>query len=171
MAYTTPIFSSSNTEGVDLSTAVTITTTTPEYPLQPIMLGTQVLTDYDGSATYVQAATATISKGDVCTISTAFVATQTPATASLGLPVGVALATATTGQYFWVQTNGVCNAVSVVNGIAANTLLYTSATAGRLAGTATGFSRIQGIVLGTTSGGTAGTYQAFLVSPSVATSQ
>jgi hypothetical protein len=170
MTYTTPLFSTSNTDGVDLSTAFTLSTSTPEYPNPPFSLGQVVLGSNDGAWVYATASTA-LSKGDVCTISAAFSATPTPATASLGLMVGVAMATNTTGQFSWYQTNGVSAAINVTASVAANTLLYTSATAGRLSTAATGFTRIQGIVTNTTSAGTAGTYAGIIISASVATAQ
>lgn len=179
MAYSVPLFSTMNLSGIDINSATTygVATSTntayaPEYPQQGnLSVGTTVLGTLDGQWVYCTAATATISKYDVVTISTGFTATQTPTTATYGLMAGVAMATATTGQYFWVMVNGVTPGVNVIAGVAANTALYTSATAGRLAVTPTGFTRIQGIVTTTTSAGTAGTYPGIVIQASVATSQ
>lgn len=179
MAYTVPLFSTLNMAGVDINTATSygVATSTnaaynPEYPQEGnLRVGTTVLGTLDGQWVYCTASTATISKYDVVTISTGFTATPTPTTATLGLMAGVAMATATTGQYFWVMTNGVTPGVNVVASIGPNTLLYTTATAGRLGGTATGFTRIQGIVTTTTSASTAGTYPGIVIQASVATSQ
>ena len=87
------------------------------------------------------------------------------ATAGQAAILGVAMATLTTGQFGWFQTRGNCPAgVNVVNGVAANTVLHTSATAGRLTGTAiTGTSfPINNIMTITTSAGTSGAYAAVI---------
>lgn len=177
MAYSVPLFQTLQTEGVDLNTAFTfLTTGVPgnyEYPEQPLDLGTTVLGTLNGKWVMCTAATGTISKYDVVTISNAFTATQIPTTASLGLIAGIAMATATTGQALWVMTNGVSPGVNVVTGVGTGVMLFTSATAGRLAITSGGFTRIQGITLTTSSTGAAAgpNVGAILVNTQVATSQ
>jgi hypothetical protein len=122
------------------------------------------------AAIYAQTATATaITQGDFCYINSSNLAaglTSTiAATAGQAAILGVAMATLTTGQFGWFQTKGNCPAgVNVVNGVAANTVLHTSATAGRLTGTAvTGTSYpINNIMTLPTSAGTSGAYAAYI---------
>lgn len=175
MTYTAPLFGTGNKLGVDLTTSgydqpFTLSTSTPEYPGTPLQVGAVIEGSQGGAALYAQASTAaTITQGDFCYINTTFQAaglTSTiAATAGQAAILGVAMATLTTSQYGWFQTRGNCPAgVNVVNGVAANTVLHTSATAGRLTGTAvTGTSfPINNIMTVTTSGGTSGAYAAMI---------
>lgn len=178
MAYSTPLFSQMNIEGVDINNAFTFYTTGGDtslqaYPLAPLTLGTVVDGTLNGEWVLCTAATGTITKYDVVTISNAFTATQVPTTASYGLFAGIAMATATTGQALWVMTNGVSPGVNVVTGVGTGIMLFTSATAGRLAITSGGFTRIQGITLTTSStGATAGpAVGAIVIGAQIATSQ
>lgn len=161
MAYTTPLYSTLNAEGVDLSTAFTLSTSTPEYPAAPFILGTQMLGTLDGAWVYCTAAGA-VTLGDVCVINKSFSSIElTSATAAtyFGMPLGVSMATVTTGQYSWYQTNGISQSINVAASIAPNVQLYTTATGGRLGAIATGVSStVIGIVTTTTSNATAGTY-------------
>lgn len=178
MAYSTPLFSQTNTEGIDINSAFTFYTTgSPtvfqEYPTPPLTLGQPCIGTLNGKWVLCTAATGTITKYDVVTISNAFTATQVPTTATLGLICGVAMATATTGQALWIMTNGVTPGVNVVTGVGTGIMLFTSATAGRLALTSSGFTRIQGITLTTSSTGAAAgpNVGAILVNAQIATSQ
>lgn len=172
MAYTTPLFSTLNTEGVDLSTAFTLSTSTPEYPAAPFLIGTEMLGTLNGRWVYCTAAGA-VTLGDVCVINKSFSSIElTSATAAtyFGMPLGVSMATVTTGQYSWYQTNGVSQTINVVAAIAPNVQLYTTATAGRLGAIATGVSStVVGIVTTTTSAATAGTYPGTINSPYIST--
>lgn len=181
MAYSVPLYSTMNLSGIDINSATsytlaTATNFTPEYPQGGnLSLGTTVLGTVDGQWVYCTAATASFAKYDVVGIGPTFTATQLTTAVPFGTPVGIVMATATTGQYIWVMTNGVAPAVNVVTGIAANVQLYTTATAGRLGGvggaTGVGFA-VNGIVLATSSTGaatTSGLVSAILISPVVGT--
>lgn len=171
MAYSVPLYSTLNTEGVDLSTAFTLSTSTPEYPAAPFLLGTEMLGTQNGRWVYCTAAGIN-AIGDVCIISPAFqtsgINTTNDATA-FGLPLGVSMAATTTGQYSWYMTNGTTPTVNVLASTAPNVQLYTSATSGRLTSAlSTGASStIVGIVTTTTSAATAGVYPGVLNSPYV----
>jgi hypothetical protein len=169
MTYTTPIFSTLNTLGVDLSTsgydqpytATSSNPSIPEYPQQPFTVGQEIIGTNGLRALYGSAATA-ITLGNTCVLSKVFAATpltSTIAATSYGLQLGVAMTTLTTGQYGWFQTEGVSANISVTASIAANVALYTTATAGVLGAIATGSSySVAGITTTTTSAGTAGAY-------------
>ena len=180
MAYTPPLFSTDNRLGVDMTTAgydqpYVLSTSTPEYPAIPFAVGTEATISQGGAAIYAQATAAAVAQGDVCIILTSpATATATgisPTFYAVGLtstnaatnaaysPLGVSLSALATGNYGWFQTQGNCPAVSLVNGLAAGALLYTTATAGRLGAIATGANyRVAGIFPLTTSAGTAGVY-------------
>ena len=179
MTSTAPLFGMDNRLGVDLTTAgydqpYTATASNPnnpEYPAPPFTPGTTLANGSSGvAAIYAQTATATaITQGDFCYINNlnlaAGLTSTIAATAGQAAILGVAMATLTTGQFGWFQTRGNCPAgVNVVNGVAANTTLHTSATAGRLTGTAvTGTSYpINNIMTITTSGGTSGAYAGYI---------
>lgn len=181
MAYVTPLFSTLNMSGVDLNAATsytlaTATNFTPEYPQGGnLSLGTTVLGTLDGQWVYATAANS-ITKYDVVQLSPAFSATTiTTATATFGEMAGVAMATASTGQYFWVQVNGIAAAVNTVTGVGANAALYTTATAGRLTGTlTTGVgNKVAGIVLttGTTGNAAGATVGGILIQTSIGSAQ
>lgn len=166
MTYTTPLFSTLNTLGVDLSTSgydqpYTVSTSTPEYPGAPLAIGTEIINSAIGRCVYATAAAA-ITLGNTCAISKAYSATaltNTTAATSFGLQLGVALSTMTTGQYGWFQTEGISQNITVTASIAANVQLYTTATAGVLGAIATGVSySVNGITTTTTSAATAGAY-------------
>ena len=70
----------------------------------------------------------------------------------------------TSGEYAWVQLNGVCT-INVLASAAANVILYSSATAGSLDDTATSHTRVDGIKLTTARGGTAGSAPAIASYP------
>ena len=166
MTYTTPIFGTTPTLGVDLSTAgydqpYTLSTSTPEYPGAPLNIGQEIVNSSRGRCVYATAS-AVITLGNVCAISKAYSATaltNTTAATSFGLQLGVAMSTMTTGQYGWFQIEGVAQNITVTASIAANVQLYTTATAGVLGAIATGVSySVNGITTTTTSAATAGAY-------------
>ena len=170
---TQSLYGTSNTEGIDVSTVLTVNATaSPEYPAAPFITGTECLGSNNSRWVYVTAAGA-ITLGDVVCVTKTYTAnslTSTIAATSLGLPLGVAsLAAFTTGQYGWVQTQGASPAISLLAGVAPNVQLYSSATAGRVGATsATGTTyAVNGIVATTTSASTAGTYAGILTNPVV----
>lgn len=179
MAYSTPLFSTMNLAGIDINSATsytlaTATNFTPEYPQGGnLSLGTTVLGTLDGQWVYCTSATGN-SKYDVVGFGPTFSALELTTAVGFGAMVGIAMATATTGQYLWVMTNGISPGVNVVTGIAANVQLYTTATAGRLGGvsgaTGVGFA-INGLVLSTSSTGATGSSSqgAILIQPVVGT--
>ena len=181
MAYSVPLFSTMNLAGIDINTATsygvatsTNTAYSPEYPQEGnLRVGTTVLGTLDGQWVYCTAATAAFVKYDVVQISPTFTCSQvsTAATTLFGQMAGVIMATASTGQYVWVMTNGVTPGINVVTGVGANVPLYTSATAGRLTGTlATGVTSIMtGFILttGSTGGTSAASQGAIVVSGKV----
>ncbi len=173
MTYSVPLYSTLNMEGVDLSTAFTLSTSTPEYPAQPFIQGATVLGTLDGKWVYATAA-AVQATGDVCILTKTFQAIgllSSNAAAHYGEPLGVAMTATTTGQFAWYQTNGASPGISVLASTAPNVILYTTATAGRLGSALTtgASSTIQGIVTTTTSASTAGTYPGILNTPQIFT--
>lgn len=182
MTYSIPIFGTIPTLGVDLSTAgydqpYTVSTSTPEYPQQPFQIGTVITMSNGGEAIYAQTATATgITQGNFCYINNLMLAagltSAIAATAGQGARLGIALATLTTGQYGWFQTNGYnAYGVTVVSAVGAYATLHTTATAGVLGGTATTGTTfpINNITTTTTSAATAGAYPAVLNNPVINT--
>ena len=185
MTYSTPIFGTIPTLGIDLSTsgydqpysATASNPNNPEYPQQPFQIGTVITMSNGGEAIYAQTATATgITQGNFCYINNlnlaAGLTSTIAATAGQGARLGISLATLTTGQYGWFQTNGGNTyGVTVVASVAAYTTLHTSATAGVLTGTATTGTTypISNIATVTTSGGTAGAYACVLNNPIINT--
>ena len=92
--------------------ALTVSTSTPEYPGAPITVGQRIIADAGAEWVYVQVAT---SKS--CTVGDFVVVTNhstwqidqlsnTTGKNFLGSMVGVAGATATAGQYLWIQVRG-----------------------------------------------------------------
>lgn len=185
MTYTTPIFGTIPTLGVDLSTsgydqpysATASNPNNPEYPQQPFQIGTVITMSNGGEAIYAQTATATsLAQGNFCYINNLMLAagltSAIAATAGQGARLGICLATLTTGQYGWFQTNGY-NAfgVTVTTAAAAYATLHTSATAGVLTTavvTGTSFP-INNITTTTTSAATAGAYACVMNNPVINT--
>ena len=185
MTYTVPIFGTTPTLGVDLSTAgydqpysaTASNPATPEYPQQPFTIGTVINGSNGSEFVYAQAATATsISQGNFCYINNLMLAagltSAIAATAGQGARLGISLAALTTGQYGWFQTNGYnAYGVTVVSAVGAYATLHTSATAGVLTTalvTGTSFP-INNITTTTTSGATAGAYACVLNNPIINT--
>jgi hypothetical protein len=146
MTYTVPIFGTTPTLGVDMTTsgydqpfsATASNPSTPEFPQAPFSIGQTIALSQGGSAVYAVTATATsITQGNFCYINSSMLAagltSAIAATAGQAALLGVSLATLTTGQYGWFQTEGYCPAgVTCVATTAINTTLHTSATAGVL---------------------------------------
>jgi hypothetical protein len=128
--------------GFTPGSADTVSTSTPEFPGAPIQVGT-VFTASNGSQWVYVLAAGAITANDfviVTTNSTWAVQsmTNTLAASKLGQLVGVAGATATSGQYLWMQTKGYRASVSAVTGMTGFTAARTTATAGRIDDTITG---------------------------------
>lgn len=155
---TTPI------AGVNFSQAYTQSTSTPEYPGTPFVVGTH-LQGTDGSTwVYVMLeAASTCTAGDALIVTTnstweVKAVTSTLAKGKLGQRMGIAGATGTAGQYLWMQTAGYNNTVNVATSSGAFTALHSSATAGRLTATAVGgtSAAVSGIVINATAAGNVG---------------
>lgn len=130
-----------------------ISTTTPEYPGTTIAVGTRVA-GTDGSEWIRVIAGGSITANDVVIITTnsswtAQSMTNTLASSKLGQIVGVAGATATVGQFLWMQTAGYASAVNAATGMTGFTDTRSTSTAGRIDDTITGGTTvaIAGIVL------------------------
>ena len=159
MTYTPLAYNTASIEGVDVNAVYTPATTTatgyvPEYPAPPFVAGTVSAAGNNVSAwVFAQAGAAVVSKGDVVVLSTANAASSITstiaATAGFGMQLGVAMATATTAQFLWVQTRGQNQYIGIVAGSTAGVPLYTIATAGKITSTgATGSNyNVYGIVL------------------------
>lgn len=163
MAYSTPLFSQQNNEGVDINSAFPVVATANlDTPAGPFTLGQVVDGTLGGEWVLCTAATQVVSKYDVVTISPLYAATQMASTPAFGSRAGIAMATATTGQYFWAMTQGVspgCNCATA----AANVQLYTGTAAGQIGVfSSAGFMRLQGITMATAVA-TAGTGSGALV--------
>lgn len=169
-------FNTQNTEGIDFTATYTgynqasavSSTNTPDYPgpTGPFTLG-QVAKGTDGSEYVYVLAGGAISAGDAVIITntaalwTANSVTSTLAASKLGDLIAVALVAIASGSYGWVQRAGKCALINVVASVSANVQLKTTGTAGRLTGTiATGSTvNVNGIVLASAQGGTAGAFQ------------
>lgn len=144
MTFTPNPYSTLNMEGVDVSAVYTPSTATssafvPEYPLSPFVPGTRVVGNNDSEWVFVSTATATsIAKGNCCIFgllnnpALAVPLSNAAAATAFGFQVGISMATAATGTFFWLQTKGNCAALTVNVAGTANSPLYTTATAGVL---------------------------------------
>lgn len=140
-------------EGFNPAVAYTTSTSTPEYPGFPVAVGTRV-TGSDGSVWVFCLAAGSITASDAVLVTTnstwsVQALTSTLGKGKLGQFVGIAGATATSGQGLWVQISGYNSAVNAVTGATGFTVLHTSATAGRLTATAVGgtSAAVTGIVI------------------------
>jgi hypothetical protein len=147
--------------------ALTVSTTTPEYPGAPMTVGTGVETNLGGRWLYVQvAASKSCTAGDFVVVvdHSAFTIDQLSNTTGknfLGSIVGIAGATATAGQYLWIQTRGYNASVNCATSSTAFTALHTSSTAGRSTTTGSaGNSAIitNAVILATAASNTAACY-------------
>lgn len=139
-------------EGVDFTTAYTVSTSTPEYPGAPLQVGTRVNAGNAGQWIFAIAG-GSITANDIVVFSTMSSFTVQSLTNALGKGflgklVGKAGATATSGQYLWVQVAGYASAVNAATSSAANTVLSSTTTAGRIGGASAGNSvKVTGLTL------------------------
>ena len=123
--------------GAVTNAALTVSTSTPEYPGAPITVGQRIIADAGAEWVYVQVASSkSCTAGDfvVVTNHSTWKIDQLPNTTGknfLGSMVGVAGATATAGQYLWIQIRGYAASVNCATSSTAFTTLHTSSTAGR----------------------------------------
>jgi hypothetical protein len=138
--------------GFNFGEAYTVATTTPEYPGPPLQVGVRS-NGTNGAVWMFVLAAGAITANDfviVTTNSTWSVQsmTSTLAKGKLGQIVGVAGATATSGQYLWMQIAGYRASVPATTGQAAFTVLSSTATAGRIGAAVGGASaKVTGVVL------------------------
>ena len=126
------------------------TETTPSQPPGSRMVGTDASTWL-----YVTAGSA-VAQYDVVAVTEAYSAVPiTKALVDSGELIAVAPEAITSGEYAWVQLNGICT-INVLASAAADVILYSSATAGSLDDTSTSQTRVDGIKLTAARGGTAG---------------
>ena len=156
-------FSTLAMDGANLALCTTVDTTNhPEYPLQPIQLGTRTLATDAGEYVYCQTA-GLYAIGTVGILSNdgtwTFTAMTTSSATVSGNMVGVmsqvasVTTTPTTSLYdcLWVQIGGAVPGVLVASGTSINSLLYSTTSAGTLNSTsASGAVLITGIVTTTT---------------------
>lgn len=126
-------------------------------------LGDRHIDQVGNEYVYVQAGSGGLTANFVATIDEAYgavmVSTSNDARGDL---LGVAPATIAANSFGWVQVKGVCN-VQVAASCAANVRLNTTATAGQIDDDGTGGSiALDGIVLTTARGASAGTAPAVL---------
>jgi hypothetical protein len=140
-------------EGVDFTSAVpAVSAATPEYPGMPFQPGTRV-SGTNGSVWIFVVAGSGITVGDVCIVSalpafTALGISNVGAKDRLGRLVGVAGATAASGQGFWLQVAGYNASVNAATSSAAWTVLSSTSTTGRIGGaSATNSAKVNGITL------------------------
>jgi hypothetical protein len=173
-------FSTLSSEGFALAICNTIDTkNNPEYPLQPVQLGTRTLATDGGEYIYVTTA-ANYVIGTVGSITNdgkwTFTALTTANATASGDMIGVmsqvasSVTTPTTTNYdcLWVQVAGGCPGMTVASGTAINSLLYSTTAAGVLNSTsASGAVLITGVVT-TTTATSASAQPAVLMFPQVA---
>lgn len=172
-------FSTLSSEGFALNACNTINTVVnPEYPATPVAFGTPTKGMDDSEWVYCKPAGA-YAVGAVGYIDSSWnftALTSTNAANVSGQQVGVmsqvasvtASPTATNYDGVWVQTQGACPAIQAAASTAANTQLYTSATAGQLTTTSSTNVALNGIVLLNAVGGSAATAVGMLNQPEVA---
>ena len=171
-------FSTLAMDGVALNVvSVVNTTSNPEYPAMPFTFGTKTVGLDDSEWVFCSSA-ANYAIGTVVSMDTSWKATaltSTSATSAIGMQVGVlsqvatALASPTTTNYegVWVQVAGLCPAILVVASASANAQMYSSATSGELTTASTGNTAINGIILTTASGTSAGNAPGLLNFPEI----
>ena len=142
MTYVPKASSTQPIEGIDLNAVYTAATATatgydPAYPLPPFLVGTETIGNNDSRFVFVTVSTS-CNKGDFVVAATGIasftvVQLQTSIGAGIfGQQIGVAMATGTTGQFLWMQTEGENQAANVVAATTAGVPLFTSGTAGYL---------------------------------------
>lgn len=172
-------FSTLNMEGANLAICTTINTTAnPEYPAAPFAFGT-VTVGEDGSEWVYAKPAGAYAIGTVGYFDTSWNFTALPVgvLTQSGQKVGVmsqvasvtASPSATNYDGVWVQVSGLCPAIQVAASTSANAQLYNmaSTTTGQLTSTNSGNSAINGIILTTAQGGSAGTSPGILNFPEI----
>lgn len=143
-------FSTIGFEGANLGVALTVSTSTPEYPGVPVTLGQKVIGTDGSEYLFVQIASGKASTvGDFMIVTnhatgvwTVDQLTSTTGKTKLGSRLGIAMATGTTLQYIWIQTSGYNAAANITTGVVANVALHSSATAGRIGSASVGGTSI-----------------------------
>lgn len=126
---------------------------TESTPSQAI--GTRMVANDASEWLYITAGSA-VAQYDVVAITEAYSGVPiTKALVDSGELVAIAPEAISSGEYAWVQLNGVCT-MNVLASCAADVILYSSATAGSLDDASTSQTRVDGIKLTTARGGTAG---------------
>lgn len=139
-------------EGANFTEVYTVSSSVPEYPGAPLQVGTRVNAGNAGQWVFAIAG-GSITANDIVvftTMSSFTVQSGTNALSKgfLGKLVGKAGATATSGQYLWVQVAGYASAVNAATSSAANTVLSSTTTAGRIGAASAGNSaKITGLTL------------------------
>lgn len=127
----------------------------PEVPGPLVKPGTRIVNGLtQGDAWICVQAGGSIAANDVVIVTTnstwvVQAMTNTLASSKLGQMVGVAGATATSGQQFWMQVAGYASAVNAATGMTGFTAARTTSTGGRIDDTITGGTTVAvaGIVL------------------------
>lgn len=172
-------FATTPLEGVNLAVCLTYNATqNPEYPGLPFAFGTTV-EGLDGSLWVFAKPAGAYAIGVVGYLDTSWnftALTSTNAAGVSGQLVGVlsqcasvtASPSATVYDGVWIQLSGLCPAIQVAATTTANAQLYTSATAGQLTSTSTSNVALNGVVITTVGGASAGTQPGVLNGPEVA---
>jgi hypothetical protein len=127
-----------------------------------------VVTGHDGKEFIYVSASAAVSAGNVCAISTTHTAAGATSSTTIGTRLGVAPVAIANGSYGWLQIYGVCPAIQVSASASAGADLFLTATAGQLnSGGTAGTDDVDGITLTTANGGSAGTQPGVLNYPVV----
>jgi len=133
----------------------TRTTNNPTDGGQGVALGSRVVAANGNEFIYVQAGAA-IAQFDAVAVDESFAARPlTKALADAGEKICLAQVAFANTAFGWVQTRGL-GRVNVSASVAADVLLYTTATAGRLSSTSASQTLVRGLVLTTARGGTDG---------------
>lgn len=154
--------------GVDYSAAYAVSSSTPEVPNPPFAVG-QISKGSDGSEwVFCQANGAITGKGYVCQIDETFQATLlSTSNDARGDIVGVPFVAFADNEYGWFQRKGPAS-VRVSASAAANAALNTTGTGGQIDDDATtGAFALDGVVLTTANGGSAGLAAGMLDYPKV----
>lgn len=150
-------------------TAAITATNSPDNPGPPFSQGTYMRGTNESDFVFVKA-TAAVSAGNLCTISSAFtVAGATTTTALYGNLLGYAVGDIASGAFGWVQRAGaVSGGILAVANTNPNVKLYATATAGLTSSTSTtGNKTLLGVTITTTATSSATGTAATLNYPSV----
>ena len=171
------IYSTTNTEGIDINAVFLLDPSFPEYPRPPFITG-ELAVGTDGSAWVYATASITLAAGSVVILSAvpgsfsaALIGGSTAATAPTGRWLGVvggsqgsmvvpAPSGTQTGSFFWVQRLGNVPNIKTLATTTASVQLYTSATLGGVvtgaAGGAATTYQVNGLVISQATGSAAG---------------